>query len=676
VSALLLMTILVAVIVIANLMSSPVARPSASLSQTHHGAHVGHPARAGNPSIVSAQPVKAGIPAAESGVLPWQLPQPVSREVAVAGPQSGHILVLGGLTASDASLTSVADIQVPGGTSSNIGTLAAAGHDSAGAVLGGHVLVFGGGAQSTVSSVQSYPLARSGTAAVDASTIGQLPQPRSDAAAATVGRTAYVVGGYDGSHADPQVLATTDGRSFHTVGILPVPVRYPAVAVLGQSLYVFGGETVGAGAATVADIQAMNTATGHIRVVGRLPQPLAGAAAVTIGHRIYLAGGSAGGTDSSAIYAFDPASGRALAAGNLMVPVSNAAITEIGGTAWLIGGEHGGTPTANVQMLKPNLGFGVAGAPGAGSPFYGKRMLVADRGNNRLIVLDDADKVVWTYPNAPSMPPPPGPRGFYFPDDAFFFDHGTTILSNQEENETLVRLSYPSGAIQWSYGHPAQIGASPGYLHEPDDAYALKDGNVTVADSGNCRILVINPSGAIVHQIGTTGSCVHSPPTSLGSPNGDTPLADGNLLISETLGSYISEYTQSGNMVWTTHLAIGYPSDPQQLGPDLYLCADYENPGGIIEFNRAGQILYQYRATSGINRLNQPSLVELIPSGVFVVNDDYRDRMAAIDPATQAMVWDYGIPDTPGTGPGYLSIPDGFDILNPDGSTPTHPQTG
>ena len=30
----------------------------------------------------------------------------------------------------------------------------------------------------------------------------------------------------------------------------------------------------------------------------------------------------------------------------------------------------------------------------------------------------------------------------------------------------------------------------------------------------------------------------------------------------------------------------------------------------------------------------------------------------------------------PGTGPGQLNIPDGFDLLLPDGSTPTHPATG
>jgi outer membrane protein assembly factor BamB len=393
---------------------------------------------------------------------------------------------------------------------------------------------------------------------------------------------------------------------------------------------------------------------------------------------IYLAGGSNGTTDSAAIYAFDPDHDRVLPAGNLIAPVSNAAVVAVGGTGWLMGGENAGTPTANVQMLKPNAKFGTAGDPGAGSPYFGEKLLIADRGNNRLLVLDDTGATVWTYPNPPQMPPPPGPRGFYFPDDAFFFNHGSAIISNQEENETIVEIGYPSGKILWTYGHPAEPGSSPGFLHEPDDAYLLKNGNVTVADADNCRILVISPSGSILSQVGQTqtGLCVHNPPTGIGGPNGDTPLANGDFLVSETNGSFISEYTPTGTLVWTTHLPIGYPSDPQPLGADLYLCADYSDPGGIVEFNRTGQIVYQYRVASGLGQLNQPSLVELLPSGVFMANDDYRDRMIAIDPTTQATVWDYGVPDVPGTAPGYLNTPDGFDILNSDGSTPTHPQTG
>jgi hypothetical protein len=608
-------------------------------------------------------------------VLPWQLAAPISREVAVPGAAGGSVSVLGGLTTGNVTTKTVVNLAVPAGTPTAAGALTDPTHDAAGTILGGRVLVFGGGVLSTFSTVQAFPL----TAAAASSTgvvVGQLPQPRSDADAVTIGKTAYVVGGYDGAAADPQVLATTNGSSFRSVGSLPVPVRYPAVAALGRMIYVFGGQQIGGAAGAVNVIQRVDTATGKVAVVGHLPQDLLGASAVTLNGAIYVAGGSTGLADSGVVYAFDPKSRRALVAGNLIAPLSNAAVATVGGTAWLVGGESGTTPTNTVQMLRPNAKFGTAGAPGAGSPYFGEKLLIADRGNNRMLVLDDTGAITWTYPNPPSMPPPPGPRGFYFPDDTFFTHHGTAIISNQEENETIVQIGYPSGKLLWSYGHPAQPGASPGYLHEPDDAYLLKSGTVTVADADNCRILFISSSGSVLNQIGTTGSCVHNPPTGVGGPNGDTPLADGNVLISEVHGSWISEYTPSGALVWTAHVAIGYPSDPQQLGPDLYMTADYSNPGGIVEFNKTGQIVYDYHARSGINRLDQPSLAELIPSGVFMVNDDYRDRMAAIDPTTQALVWDYGVPDVPGTKPGYLNTPDGFDLLNPDGSTPTHPTTG
>ena len=344
-----------------------------------------------------------------------------------------------------------------------------------------------------------------------------------------------------------------------------------------------------------------------------------------------------------------------------------------GSTAWIVGGESGGAVVSAVQMLRPDRAFGTAGAPGAGSPYFGARLLIADRGNNRLLLMDAAMHVVWRYPS-PGLPR--DPLRFYFPDDAFFTDHGTAIISNQEQNETIIKLAYPSGRIIWSFGHPGHPGTAPGYLNEPDDAYLLKNGQVTVADAQNCRVLVINANRTVAHQIGTDGACVHHPPASMGSPNGDTPLADGNLLISEINGSWVSEYTPAGQLVWTARLPISYPSDPQQLGPDRYLIADYASPGQILEFNRAGTILYRYRAASGPGMLDHPSLAELLPSGVFMTNDDYNDRMVAIDPATGALVWQYGITGKPGTAPGKLNTPDGLDLLLPDGSTPTHPVTG
>jgi putative pyrroloquinoline-quinone binding quinoprotein len=312
--------------------------------------------------------------------------------------------------------------------------------------------------------------------------------------------------------------------------------------------------------------------------------------------------------------------------------------------------------------------------PSGPPPVFQGQLLIADRGNNRLLVVDAAKHVLWRYPNR-NAPAPPG--GFYFPDDAFFVHGGRAVISNQEGNNTVVQIAFPSGRLLWSYGHPKRPGSAAGFLHEPDDAYLLRNGEVAVADANNCRIVLISSSARQIGQIGTTGDCVHSPPKSLGYPNGDTPLRDGNLLVSEVHGSWISEYTPQGRLVWTVQLPqVTYPSDPQQIGPDRYLVADYARPGGLYEFNRAGRILWSYRPHRGHRMLDHPSLAEVLPNGLIATNDDYRDRVVIIDPATKRIVWQYGHDDRGRRTRGYLNTPDGFDLLLADGSTPTHPFTG
>ena len=79
---------------------------------------------------------------------------------------------------------------------------------------------------------------------------------------------------------------------------------------------------------------------------------------------------------------------------------------------------------------------------------------------------------------------------------------------------------------------------------------------------------------------------------------------------------------------------------------------------------------------SGDQMLDHPSLVERLPNGLFCVNDDYRHRVVIIDPNTKQIVWQYGQTDAAGTGHNQLDIPDGFDLLAPDNTTPTHSNTG
>jgi hypothetical protein len=617
----------------------------------------------------------AGAPTADGSKLVARrlrpLPAPISGEVVV--PDGSRLLVAGGLDAADQSANGVFSLDPHTGRLKPAGTLAQPLHDAAGATLGKRVLVLGGGASASTSAVEDL------TGGGNARIAGNLPTPRSDLVAATVGSQVYVIGGYDGRTPSPAVLKTSDGRGFSTAAQLPVPVRYPAVATSGETIYAFGGETASGGSTDA--IQAIDTATGRATVVGHLPRPLAHASAIAIGGSIYVLGGKVSGSPSDHILAFDPSQNLASAAGRLPAPVTNAAAATLGGTGYLVGGiGPSGSPLNSVIAIKqkqvspppPAAVHAPATASGSSkAPFLG-RLLIADRGNNRLLLVDSRKRILWRYPG-PGEPVPKG--GFYFPDDAFFIHHGGGIISNEEQNESIVELGYPSGRVIRSFGHPGVIGSNPGYFHEPDDAYLLRDGTVTVADAQNCRILFLAPSGR-TSQIGTTGSCVHDPPRSLGSPNGDTPLANGNVLVSEVNGSYIDELTRGGSLVWSTHLPIAYPSDPQQLSRNRYLVADYARPGGVYEFNRAGRILWSYHPASGAGMLDHPSLAERFPGGLIAVTDDYRDRVVLIDPHTKRIVWQYGRAGHPGTGPDRLRIPDGFDLLGPSGIAPTHSYTG
>ena len=205
----------------------------------------------------------------------------------------------------------------------------------------------------------------------------------------------------------------------------------------------------------------------------------------------------------------------------------------VGSSGYLIGGTGDGEApldkVVTVTVQRKRVAAKKQAQAGGAQPFSG-RLMIADRGNDRLLVVNADKKVLWRFPSK-AHPAPPG--GFYFPDDAFFIHGGKGIISNEEQNERIVQLSYPGGKLLWSFGHPGVTGSKPGYLHEPDDAYLLKSGTVSVADAENCRILLISHAKKVLKEFGGPESCSHEPPHHLGNPNGDTPLANGNILISE-----------------------------------------------------------------------------------------------------------------------------------------------
>jgi hypothetical protein len=110
---------------------------------------------------------------------------------------------------------------------------------------------------------------------------------------------------------------------------------------------------------------------------------------------------------------------------------------------------------------------------------------------------------------------------------------------------------------------------------------------------------------------------------------------------------------------------VSYPSDPQLLGPDRILLADYAHPGHALIMTTRGRVLWRYGPSSGPGELDHPSLAFRIAPGLVAINDDYRDRVVVVDIHTNRIVWQYGHTGVPGSAPGFLSRPDGVDLAPP-----------
>jgi len=317
---------------------------------THQGGH--HPkvtARAGAGATSTTAPTTSPPPTGLHAVMAgWQLPAARSRAVAIV--QSQAVLVLGGLDATSRSTRGVTQIDLASGAAQTLGALGAPAHDSAGAMLGPSILMFGGGEATTIATVQSY------TAPGPGHIVGALPQARSDLVAVGVGDRAIVLGGFDGVRATRDILATTDGIHFQVIGQLPEGVRYAASALDGTTLYLFGGELNGQATRT---IQAVDTTSGAARVAGHLPVGLTQAAAVVVNGSIFLLGGRIGGSVTNAISRFNPSDGSVTPAGTLPYRVAVASGVASGSTAYLIGGETpnargtAANPTTSVVVLTP-----------------------------------------------------------------------------------------------------------------------------------------------------------------------------------------------------------------------------------------------------------------------------------------------------------------------------------
>ena len=290
-------------------------------------------------------------------------------------------------------------------------------------------------------------------------------------------------------------------------------------------------------------------------------------------------------------------------------------------------------------------------------------VLIVDRDNNRLLEVSPTGQVLWRFPESGDLAPG---QSFNLPDDAFFSPDGSEIVATQEDDFVISVVDVAHLRIVYRYGHPGVPGSEPGYLHNPDDAMLTPGGALLSADIKNCRIVVIRPPAhRVAQQLGETGNCTHELGVSYGSPNGAFPMSNGDTVVTEINGDWIDVLGPGGKPVTDTHPpGFSYPSDTNEVSPGVFLSVDYTNPGAIETFTTSGRLLWRYEP-QGAEALNQPSLALPLPNGDFLANDDKNQRVIVVDPHTNRVVWQYGHIHRAGSGPGYLSNPDGVDLAPP-----------
>ena len=148
--------------------------------------------------------------------------------------------------------------------------------------------------------------------------------------------------------------------------------------------------------------------------------------------------------------------------------------------------------------------FLVTLAPGAGaanSCTPPGNIIIADEGNNRLVLINPAGQVKWIFPQKGDLKPG---QTFETPDDIFFSPDGKQIIATESEHQMVSIIDIATRKITFEYGVPDKGSAKKGSLNNPDDAIMLKSGRLLIADIKNCRLLFVNPLTRGTSQIGTT----------------------------------------------------------------------------------------------------------------------------------------------------------------------------
>ena len=183
--------------------------------------------------------------------------------------------------------------------------------------------------------------------------------------------------------------------------------------------------------------------------------------------------------------------------------------------------------------------------------------MIVDQGNNRVIEVNSAKEVVWSYG------PTSGPGALNNPNSAELLQNGHILIAD-ENNNRVIEITR-AGNIVWEYSQGLQFAAF---------ASRLPNGNTLITDSGNARIIEVTRDGRIVFQYFTnTGPNSNASPL----PTNAVRLRNGDISIADQFNHRVIIINQEKEIEFQYGMTNVPGNGPDQLnGPyTSYVIGDY-----------------------------------------------------------------------------------------------------
>jgi outer membrane protein assembly factor BamB len=317
---------------------------------------------------------------------------------------------------------------------------------------------------------------------------------------------------------------------------------------------------------------------------------------------------------------------------------------------------------------------GVLAGSALGSGFNSAgNVLIADQFNNRVVEVNGAHKVVWSFGTGSNVA---GPHSIVAPNDVERVGTLTLIAGTGappapsatepacKKNgcaDNRVILVDPRGHIIWQYGQAGVTGSGPNQLNTPVFAAALTHHDVLIVDQANERVIEVNRLHQIIWQYGTTGK-TGAGADQLSNPNSAELLPNGHILIADENNNRVIEVTRQHKIVWqygspsNTHTISGAAFASRLSNGDT-LITDTGN-SRALEVSAGKKVVWSYVTNKrhGSISMPLPTRAVRLQGGDTLISDQFNNQVIEVNKAGK-IVFTQGKIGVTGTGFDRLNAP-------------------